>query len=1858
MVAARAERGHSRRWLGVALATLGLGALGACGGSDSNTRTSDVASDVSDTADVATPAPTLVIVAPTEGLVAPAGSSVELVATVAQAGADLTTLSVEWTTDRASGILARITPDANGRTAATMTTLAPGAHALTATATDAAGQHVSSTVHIVLDVPPTAPVVAIEPPSPKTDDALHAAITTAATDPDGDVTTSYRWLKDGVDSGLQTADVPAAATAKGELWKVVVSATDSGGNTVTASAEVTIGNSAPTCGQALVLPSAGTTTTAFTCSCPDRADADGASDAKADTCTFLVDGQPLAADGACALDPALTERDMVITCTLTPADDEDAGTPVDSASFDVLNAAPSAPAVTLAPTEATAVVDATTELTCSVATPGVDPDGDPVSHLVTWTIDGVTATLHGDPAVVATVVAGDLAVPGVDAAPDVHARHGDEIRCAVRASDGTSSSAATVSAPLTLANAAPFVDGVLVTPVDLAGAVEGHAVKCGAGTTSDADGDTLILTYAWLVDDVVVAGQTGDTLTSDHFAKGDVLRCTVAASDGIDSSDPVASKNQLTVKNSPPAITGASLTPAAPKKTDTLTCSYAGWSDADGDSAAVTYAWEIVVGAVATPVAGQTGATLAGSAVPVGSAVRCVVTPTDGSDAGAPVTSNAVTLENTLPTLTSATLGPADARVGSTLTCTPVGFADADGDAPVYSYSWTKNAQAVAGQSAATLAGAFGKGDHVRCVVTPGDGVATGTAATSNEVVIGNTLPTLASVTLTPSAGSLCATYTCTSGAVSDPDASDLTSLAYRWERNGVALAGQSAATLSATAVGLVAGDQLRCFAAPADGTLDAISGLPVYGIELPSSAAHADNAPPSLAAATLSPSTAGVGTTLTCAGTGWQDDCTASPSLSYAWYVDNALVAGASAATFATDDLALGAAVRCRATPKDALASGTPVDSAPVTLGPGEAVAPVVMVTAPDGAAGDATCVITTPAKWFDQPTYTWYWSVNGVETVGTQTLSGTATHDCDLLACRVVVQDARSSLTSAPASLQLAVGADCEDGNDCTSHVCNPAGGCAAPVPESGNACVHPDLCRPLGTCDEGECVATGSVCFEEPLATVAAGFGQPEAIAYGDGGYAVQWNAQDLRATDAQDSRLDETTSIDAPVRTYGTIAYSRPVQLADGTLFGMTLSGCVRAGHPNNSDACTLYGSTVDKAGTATVSAITVGYSSNQGCGGIIAPDTRALDLGGVRAAIYSTSYRYYQSSAPSGCKGVNEGLRFISYDGTGAGVEKTLVATTQSGLDYWAVTNVAFDAASTPPGSDAFEVVWIGGDGKTLYARRFGWTAGALTSGTQITVTTAAAAIGDPHVAGFFDGTFIVGWSEGGDAWVQRFDSDGQLAGAKLRVNDVTTGTQSLGGLATFYDFGFVAVWQDSRSDGTADTGVRAQRFDAAAVPEGPATNLNTLTVGTQGTPSVAALSDDQWVASWYDNNLGQIMTRRFERDGTPASGVREVMPAETTVGDQARPKAATSKQGTTLVVWETPLYVGADSEIGARLYTRSALGDARPVTGELQLNVETASTQRWPAVAGGDDRFVVAWESLNEDGSSYGIVARIFDAQAKPVTDPFVVNTTRTAAQTRPAVAIRQDGTILIAWQTFVSGTDPSDIVAKAYDKNGVQLVGETVVPATTAKAQERAVVIPWTSGFLVGWESNGQITDGGYDLFARTVAVSGSTFAFGSERQIDANTVGNQRNLALALSPSGYLAACWDGPDAGGTLDVVCQTFTASTFAVKTPEFTPEVATTGNQEAVALGHDGSGRLVVAWETEGVDTAGRAILARFINSQGPASGVRVMTNRTQLGDQTRPFVSALPDGDVWFGWQSAAQDGSGASVVLRLLPSP
>ena len=96
------------------------------------------------------------------------------------------------------------------------------------------------------NTPPVVDSVGITPSNPTTDSDLTATVTSSDADMDSVVNTEYRWMKNGVDAGIDSQVVSSTSTMKGESWSVSVRVNDgTTWSTWQSSAATTIENTAP-----------------------------------------------------------------------------------------------------------------------------------------------------------------------------------------------------------------------------------------------------------------------------------------------------------------------------------------------------------------------------------------------------------------------------------------------------------------------------------------------------------------------------------------------------------------------------------------------------------------------------------------------------------------------------------------------------------------------------------------------------------------------------------------------------------------------------------------------------------------------------------------------------------------------------------------------------------------------------------------------------------------------------------------------------------------------------------------------------------------------------------------------------------------------------------------------------------------------------------------------------------------------------------------------------------------------------------------------------------------------------------------------------------------------------------------------------------------------------------------------------------------------------------------------------------------------------------------------------------------------------------------------------------------------------
>ncbi len=606
--------------------------------------------------------------------------------------------------------------------------------------------------------PPSEPQISLAPLSPTTGDDLSYSVVIEASDPNDDVVGYHAtWLHNGSPRAdfADATTIPASATSGGDVWQVIVNAydaTDLEGPAVTA--EVTVLNTAPTV--TVELSPAAPTTVDDIALTLTTADADD--DTVTTTISWTVNGNPSAAHtGFTNLPSGDTSRDDVWIVSVTPNDGAVDGTAA-TATVTVGNTLPVLTQADITPTDP--VEGDTVTLSTSTET---EPDGDTITLSYVWYVAGAVVTGQD----------------GTSLSSD-HFDKGQEIYVVVTPDDGLAPGAAQESNRVTAVNTLPTVSTVAIDP---SAGTETTTFTCTASGWSDPDptDQTPGYNYQWLVD--AQPSATTATLSGSSFDKHNVLQCEVTPVDSGGVAGTPITSGPVTVSNTAPTVTSALILPGAPKEADTITVTPNGWSDDDGDTEGYQYAWYVGGAFVSS------ASSISGSTFNAGVTVSLELTPWDGEQSGAPVTSNTVIVQNTPPTVTSVSISPATAYSNTDLTAVPSGWSDPDpADSEGYVYQWNVAGSPTGPDDVALDDSFFVKGSPVTVTITPDDGSAQGSPVTSGSVTILNSAPGAPGVAIDPLQPESSDSLQCSipvGEESTDPDG-DLTTYEFAWLETGV----------------------------------------------------------------------------------------------------------------------------------------------------------------------------------------------------------------------------------------------------------------------------------------------------------------------------------------------------------------------------------------------------------------------------------------------------------------------------------------------------------------------------------------------------------------------------------------------------------------------------------------------------------------------------------------------------------------------------------------------------------------------------------------------------------------------------------------------------------------------------------------------------------------------------------------------------------------------------------------------------------------------------------------------------------------------------------------------------------------
>jgi hypothetical protein len=296
-------------------------------------------------------------------------------------------------------------------------------------------------------------------------------------------------------------------------------------------------------------------------------------------------------------------------------------------------------------------------------------------------------------------------------------------------------------------------------------------------------------------------------------------------------------------------------------------------------------------------------------------------------------------------------------------------------------------------------------------------------------------------------------------------------------------------------------------------------------------------------------------------------------------------------------------------------------------------------------------------------------------------------------------------------------------------------------------------------------------------------------------------------------------------------------------------------------------------------------------------------------------------------------------------------------------------------------------------------------------------------------------------------------------------------------------------------------------------------------VGTTGAIVIAwmdgrnggeAVDFDTYVVTIRDpQGLGSTVNRRLNDD---VSGTT-----------QAFPIIAASPSGTFFCVWEDSragdrdIYGAALDSLGLRITPNLRLNDDGPLVEQLTPQVTSVGT----------DRYLVVWGDQREGkGEVYGVYVT---ASGAPIGANFKITSDPVSGgsyQGEPALAAREDGSLLVAWLDGREGGGSFgttfDVYAQVLNASGQPVGGNFKVNGTTTFQRNTSVAVAaGPAGYVVGWIDRRSLPGDPGDVYAQRVGPAGSLI--GGNVRVNDDGPGRDQRSVRAISVPGGAHLIWE---------------------------------------------------------------------------------------------------------------------------------
>ena len=204
----------------------------------------------------------------------------------------------------------------------------------------------------------------------------------------------------------------------------------------------------------------------------------------------------------------------------------------------------------------------------------------------------------------------------------------------------------------------------------------------------------------------------------------------------------------------------------------------------------------------------------------------------------------------------------------------------------------------------------------------------------------------------------------------------------------------------------------------------------------------------------------------------------------------------------------------------------------------------------------------------------------------------------------------------------------------------------------------------------------------------------------------------------------------------------------------------------------------------------------------------------------------------------------------------------------------------FNTDIAPMSDGGFIVVWFSNRSVAgIYAQRYTETGATVGSEFEISSVGVSLTAGNPSIARFLNGNFIVVWHQNtaspydvNDIYGSLFDSSANRIGSVTKISTTNLGYEQYPSVAVLTNQKFVVSWNSGTSNTSTTGGIYAQGYDTSSFTKSGSeflvSRVESGTPTAQSYPNIASFGSDGFSICWLE---GGVDCRIYTSIGSPTS---------------------------------------------------------------------------------------------------------------------------------------------------------------------------------------------------------------------------------------------------------------------------------------------------------------------------------------------------------------------------------------------------